>query len=158
MAHAPRALRARRHGLTRLLLPVAAIALLAAAGAGREQDVRITGNDYAFVLPQHVAAGETRFSFQNEGRVRHELSIALIKPGFDPDSVVANLVAGSARRDFLDGQASLIVSRPDDAPGPRLLIDLLPGRAYLVVCTLRDAPDRPTHAMLGMIGVIRIDR
>lgn len=36
--------------------------------------------------------------------------------------------------------------------GGELLVDLQPGRRYLVICTLRDAPDASQHMTLGMIG------
>ena len=80
------------------------------------QMVRIVGTDYAFQLPEHIRAGETIFTFNNRGSVRHEMSLALLKTGVDPDSILASLVASSARRNWLDGQASLIVSRPATSP------------------------------------------
>src|SRR5690348_8285037 len=84
------------------------------------QAVLVSGTDYAFQVPAHIRAGETLFSFENRGTVRHELSIILVKQGFDTDSVMAGIVAGSPRRNFVDGQGALIVARPGEPPGPRI--------------------------------------
>src|SRR5882672_3365727 len=123
----------------------------AAAPAGAPQAVRIVGTDYAFQVPPHIRAGETIFTFENRGVVRHEMSLALLKEGFGLDSVLASVGAGSPRRNWLEGQAPLIISRPRDPPGPGIWLDLEAGRAYLVICTLRDAPDAQPHVMLGMV-------
>lgn len=130
--------------------------LLAAPGAA-PQRVRIVGTDYSFQLPEHIRAGETVFTFENRGSVRHEMSLALVKPGFAPDSVLAALVAGSPRRNWLDGQAALIVSRPADPPGPGIWLDLEANRTYVVICTLRDTPEAQPHLMLGMVASFRVE-
>jgi len=119
--------------------------------------VRIIGTDYAFQLPEHVRAGETIFTFENRGSVRHEMALALLKPGFGPDSVLASVVAGSPRRNWLEGQAPLIVSRPGDQPGPGLWLDLQAGRTYLVLCTLRDTPSASPHVVMGMVASFRVE-
>lgn len=129
----------------------------AAAPPGPPQMVRIVGTDYAFQLPAHVRAGETIFTFENRGTVRHEMSLALLKRGFGRDSILASLAAGSPRRNWLDGQAPLIVSRPGDQPGPGLWLDLEAGRTYLVICTLRDSPEARPHVAMGMIGSFRVE-
>jgi len=85
------------------------------------------------------------------------MSIALLKDGFPTDSVVAGIVAGSPRRNFVDGQGALIIARPGEPPGPRLWMNLQTGRTYLVVCTLKDSPDAKPHVMLGMIASFRVE-
>ncbi|MGI8498869.1 MAG: hypothetical protein ACR2OG_14955 [Gemmatimonadaceae bacterium] len=117
----------------------------------------IIGTDYAFRLPPHIRAGVTTFAFENRGAVRHEMAIALLKPGVALDSVLRGLAMGSPRRNFIDGQAALIVSAPGEPPEPRLWLNLQRGRAYLVMCTLKDAPDQPPHSSLGMVGSFRPD-
>lgn len=129
----------------------------AAARSGPLQSVRITGTDYAFQVPEHIRAGETVFTFQNRGAVRHEMSLALLKEGVALDSVLASVVAGSARRNWLDGQAALIVSRPADPPGPGVWLNLEAGRTYLVICTLRDTPEAQPHVMMGMVSSFRVE-
>lgn len=140
---------------------VLVVALLAGGSAAAPrrapQRVRIVGTDYAFQLPEHIRAGETIFTFENRGSVRHEMSLALLKPGFDRDSILASLVGGSPRRNWMEGQAPLIVSRPGDPPGPGLWLDLQAGRTYLVICTLRDTPDARPHIAMGMVGSFRVE-
>src|SRR5258706_14048458 len=112
----------------------------AAAPAVPPQAVRVVGTDYAFQVPPHIRAGETIFTFENRGAVRHEMSLALVKEGFGLDSVLAGVVAGSPRRNWLEGQAPLIVSRPRAPPGPGSWLGLEARRSYLVTCTLRAGP------------------
>jgi hypothetical protein len=133
--------------------------LLAGVGSstGAPQTVLVTGTDYAFEVPAHIRAGETLFSFENRGTVRHELSIVLVKEGFDTDSVMAGIVAGSPRRNFVDGQAALIVARPGEPTGPRIWMNLAPGRTYVIICTLKDTPEAKPHVMLGMVASFRAE-
>jgi hypothetical protein len=142
-----------------ILLVTALLSGLQTAAARRPpQMVRIMGTDYAFQLPEHVRAGETIFTFENRGSVRHEMALALLKPGFRPDSILTSVIAGSPRRNWLEGQAPLIVSRPGDQPGPGLWLDLQAGRTYLVICTLRDKPDASPHAAMGMVASFRVEQ
>jgi len=114
--------------------------------------VTIVGTDYAFQIPSQIRPGPTFFVFENHGTVRHEMAISLLRPGVSVDSALQGLARGTRRRDFVDGQAALIVAAPGEAPGPRLWLDLQRGRIYLVSCVLRDAPDKPPHVTLGMMG------
>jgi hypothetical protein len=136
----------------RHLLRAAIIGIAALGTARPPQTVTIIGNDYAFQIPPHILAGETAIGFENHGTVRHELSIALLREGTNADSILQGLAAGLRRRDFIEGQAALIVARPGELPGPRLLFDLQRGRTYLVLCTLMDAPGQPPHVTMGMLG------
>jgi hypothetical protein len=114
--------------------------------------VTIVGTDYAFQIPTRIRPGPTLIAFENHGTVRHEMAIALLKPGVSVDTVLQGLARGTPRRGFVDGQAALIVAAPGEAPGPRLWLNLQRGRVYLVSCILRDAPDKPPHVTLGMMG------
>lgn len=119
--------------------------------------VRTIGTDYAFQLPNHIRAGETLFTFENRGAVRHEMSLALLKPGFSADSILATVAAGSPRRNWIEGQVALIVSRVGDPPGPGIWLTLEAGRTYLVMCTLRDTPDAQPHVVMGMVASFRVE-
>ena len=129
-----------------------AFSFILLAGARPTQVLRIVGDDYAFVVPEHIHAGETIFTFENRGSVRHEMSLALLKEGFGSDSILALVVSGSPRRNWLEGQAALIVSRPSDPPGPGVWVQLEAGRTWFVICTLRDTPDAQPHVMKGMVS------
>ena len=140
-------------------LPLLLLTSVAGSGATLPppQAVLVVGTDYAFQVPEHIRAGETLFTFENRGTVRHEMSIVLLKEGFQSDSVLAGIVAGSPRRSFVEGQGALIVARPGEPPGPRLWMNLQTGRTYLVLCTLKDNSDAKPHVMLGMVASFRVE-
>ena len=129
-----------------------AITLVAPAPPRPLPLVTIVGTDYAFQIPTRIRPGPTLIAFENHGTVRHEMAIALLKPGVSVDTVLQGLARGTPRRGFVDGQAALIVAAPGEGPGPRLWLNLQRGRVYLVSCILRDAPDKPPHVTLGMMG------
>jgi hypothetical protein len=145
--------------MPRKLASIVPLALLSITGASPQpaQTIRIVGTDYAFQVPEHIRAGETIFTFDNRGSVRHEMTLALLKPGFRADSILASTVAGSSRREWREGQAGVVVSRPGDSPGPGVWLNLEVGRTYFVLCTLRDRPDAQPHLMLGMVATFRVE-
>jgi len=120
--------------------------------------VTIVGSDYAFLqLPATLPAGPTLFAFENRGTKRHELSLTLLKAGIATDSLLKNLRVGTVgSRAVSDSIVGLLLARPGDRSGGQLYVNLLPGRTYLVICTLRDTPDAQPHAELGMIGTFRV--
>ena len=143
---------------SRFWLRSASVASLACLAAARPpQTVHVSGTDYAFQAPAQIKAGETLFSFENRGSVRHEMSVALLKEGVDADSVMAGIIGGTPRRNFIDGQGAILIARPGDQPGPRLWINAQSGRTYLLLCTLKDTPDAKQHVMLGMIARLRVE-
>jgi len=118
----------------------------------------VIGTDYAFLhLPATLGAGPTLFSFENRGTKRHEMSIALLRAGVTADSLIArgSLMTVSSRA-VSDSLIGLLVARPGEWAGGQLYAVLLPGRTYVVVCTLRDTPDALPHAVLGMVGTFRV--
>jgi len=142
------------------------IARVAPTPAQTQRDARtaepvhfaVIGTDYAFLrLPTTFGAGPTLFSFENRGTKRHEMSIALLRAGVTADSLIARgaLMTVSSRA-VSDSLIGLLVARPGERAGGQLYAVLLPGRTYVVVCTLRDTPDAPPHAALGMVGTFRV--
>jgi hypothetical protein len=118
--------------------------------------VAISGNDYAFAsVPDTVAAGPTLLAFSNAGRVRHELSVALLREGVTPAQVMQRAAAGLSpvgSREIMDQPIGVLVARPGESSGGQLYVDLKPGRTYMIVCTLKDTPDARPHAELGMMA------
>ena len=114
--------------------------------------VAVIGNDYAFVqLPATIAAGPTLFSFDNQGKVRHEMSIALLKPGVTVQQVLDRGPGAAGSRAMSERLIGILIARVGESSGGELLVDLKPGQRYLVVCNLKDPPDGRPHAELGMI-------
>ena len=134
--------------------------VLILAGAGTSQEparVATAGVDYAFVqLPTTLASGPTLFSFENRGTKRHEMSIVLLKQGIAPDSLLATKPASVTGRAVSDSIIGLLLARPGERSGGQLYANLISGRTYVVICTLRDTPDARPHMELGMVGSFRV--
>ena len=134
-----------------------ALVFLLAPSEGRAQDSRkpikieIVANDYAFLaLPTRVAAGSTEFTFQNQGKVNHEVAIAHLDAGTSIEEVVKVSKAGGRIRDVAPRMVGILIAGPGKKPEGRLLVDLVRGETYLVFCNFRDTPEAPPHMTLGM--------
>jgi hypothetical protein len=123
------------------------------AQAKMPAQVHIVGSDYAFLQPPtSLAAGETVFSFENRGKVRHEVNIQLLKGGVTPEQAMRAVNDLEARRKLIERNVGILIAQPGDSAGGRILANLIPGRSYALVCVLRDTPDSQMHVMLGMMG------
>ena len=134
--------------LVGLLLP-------ARASAQRTKEIAVIGHDYAFRAPDTVEAGATLFSLQNKGTVRHEVVIVLLKAGH----TLAEFLQAKTpeeRRTLNDGTIGLILALPGQAAPGSILTDLRPGRSYVLICNLRDTPEKPPHAQLGMAALLHV--
>jgi plastocyanin len=115
------------------------------------QQIEVVAKDYAFTpLPTHVRAGPTIFSFSNQGTVQHEASLARLKEAATIDDVLKLIKEGGRPRDVVERSIGILIARPGQSPDGKLWVELLPGRSYMLICTLKDKPDSPAHAMLGM--------
>lgn len=127
------------------------------SGAGAIPEVHIQGVDYAFVgVPDTVVAGRTAFSFQNVGKVRHEMGIE-------------RLVAGRTLRDVLEadarktpddslyaGTGGILITKPGETAPGMILVLLEPGATYLLWCDFRDSVGATRHSELGMLGAFTV--
>ena len=114
--------------------------------------VTVAGNDYAFVqIPTTIRAGPTLFSFENRGRVRHEMSVMLLRPGVTVQQVLERGPGAASSRELSASLIGLLIARPGESAGGQLFVKLESGQRYLVICTLKDPPDGKPHAQLGMI-------
>ena len=112
------------------------------------------GTDYALTAPDTVNAGPSAFRFENRGVKQHEIAVVLARPGTDAAQIVAAAQAGlpapRLAEAYSDGAplGALFVA-PGKLSRAALTTSLERGRNYVVVCTLRDAPTMPQHAVLG---------
>ena len=132
--------------------PLAIAVLCAAAStsllAQAPRPVSITGLDYAFQAPDTLPAGPAIFSLLNRGTVRHEMVIYILNEG---KTLGDYLRATSAEeRRSLGRAVGLILAEPGQPSLGHLMVDLVKGQSYIFLCNLRDAPDKPSHNMLGM--------
>lgn len=123
--------------------------------AQRMATVRVVGLDYAYQAPATLPAGLTAFSFENHGKVRHELAILRLKRGVTLDSLMHVIESPPARRDLTEG-VGLLFAEPGQSPLGRLLVDLTAGRTYVLFCNFQDAPDKLRHMMMGMVSGLHV--
>lgn len=133
-----------------------ALALALAAACAREAPVvEVTGRDYALTAPDTLAPGVTRFHFTSAGSVAHEVAIARIKDGVPLATVLASEFKGADPEGLYDPGEGLLFAEPGQRVDAELLVDLKPGRTYMLICTL-DAKGDTTHAMLGMLHPVHV--
>jgi hypothetical protein len=119
--------------------------------------VAVAGTEYAFVgLPATLPPGPTLFSFENRGKVRHEMSIARLRPGVTAQQVFQQGPSAAGGKIMADQVVGILIGRVGESSGGELLVDLQAGRRYLVVCSLKDLPDDRPHSAMGMFATIDV--
>ena len=115
------------------------------------QQIDIFATDYAFSsLPARIIAGPTIFTFANKGTVQHELVIVRLKAGSTIEDLLKVSRDGGRRRDVVERSVGILIAGPGESPDGRLVVDLLPGQNYVLLCNLKDKPDSPGHISMGM--------
>jgi hypothetical protein len=120
------------------------------------QVIEVIANDYAFSpLPVRIGAGPTIFSFSNHGTVQHEMSIGRLKSGAAVEDLVKVSKEGGKLRDLIARSVGILIAGAGKSPDGRLMVDLIPGETYIVLCNLKDTPEAPPHMTLGMYTSFR---
>lgn len=151
----------RRHWqVTSIAASLLAVAHVAPSRSGvsaeKLHEVTVVATDYAFGVPTVIPHGLTAFAFDNRGKQRHQLALTRLRPGVTADSAL-RASQGSARLTLLDPSSEgILIAEPGDRSVDRLLINLAAGSTYLLICTFRDAPDKPQHTALGMFASFRV--
>ena len=123
----------------------------AAQAARLPRQIDVVASDYSFLqLPARIQAGPTVFTFANQGKVQHELSLARLKPGVTMEDFVKAREDQPRRRELIDRSVGILIAGPSNTPDGRILVNLMRGVTYVVFCNLRDKPDAPGHLMFGM--------
>ena len=131
---------------------------MVAGGQAAQSPVKIdvVATDYAFAeLPAIITAGPTVFTFANHGKVQHEMGIVRLRDGVTVDDLVKLLKDGGRRREIVERSVGILIAGPGKSPDGKLLVDLIRGANYVVLCNLKDTPDSPGHTMLGMYKAFR---
>lgn len=116
----------------------------------------VIGIDYAFRYPRTVTPGKHTFVFRNEGKVRHEFSVSLLKKGVTLEKVREVEKANGNVDALFEQDLGLLNSRAGETSLGQLEIDMLPGREYVIVCFFQDTEKSKPHYELGMFGTIRV--
>jgi len=120
------------------------------------QLIDVIANDYAFSpLPVRIGAGPAVFSFSNHGTVQHEMSIGRLKPGATVEDLVKVSKEGGRLRDLIERSVGILIAGPGKSPDGRLMVDLMAGQTYIILCNLKDSPAAPPHMTLGMYKSFR---
>lgn len=114
----------------------------------------IVATDYAFQYPRTVAPGVHTFFMRNDGKMRHQLDIVLLKKGVTFQKLREVEKAGGDVEALFDGSFGLLTARGLQNPLGALTIDMLPGREYVIACFFKDDEKSPEHYALGMFGSI----
>jgi hypothetical protein len=132
---------------------VAMVASASACAQGeRAREVTVIGTDYRFQMPATMPAGRTLLAFENRGRVDHEMIISRLKPGITLQQALEAQRRGADAAEFTDEGAGVLFADAMRASAGKLLVDLAPGRSYVVICMFRDGQQAPAHAEMGMVA------
>lgn len=130
----------------------------ALAGA---KNILVVASDYALAAPDTISAGAITLRLENRGDKMHEVVLALVRGRADAATIMAAAQAkvptvrlGEA---YADGPPlGAVFAAPHATSHATLTARVERGRDYVLVCTLRDVPDAPQHAALGMFHVIHV--
>lgn len=127
--------------------------------------VRVVAHDsptqMSFAITGSPQAGPVALHFVNQGQYIHEMALMQMKKGV----TLAQVKQALASDDPEGAAGKLLVDPEGEITGPDLLgpgrtetvvTDLKPGR-YVVICFL-PGPDGMPHAMMGMIGAMRVHK
>ncbi len=137
---------------------VACLTAAAPAAAARAPDppparvVTITARDYAFEMPDTIAAGRTELRLVNQGPDLHHAWLVRLDHGHTPAEFFAAVRRGGAAPRW----AQQVGGPNTPAPGgtSAAVLDLAPGN-YIVLCGV-PADDGQPHLRLGMIRTFAV--
>jgi hypothetical protein len=126
------------------------------------EEVKIVGLDFAFDAPAVLRAGMTTFVFENPGQVRHEMIVALLRHGVTEEQIKDAHQKGiplpKQMEQFRDGEIlGILLARPRQRSPGKLMVDLVRGRTYLIICQIEDPQGMPRHNVLGMYRTFTVE-
>lgn len=105
-------------------------------------------SEYRFDYDAAIPRGRVVFKVRNDGKVDHELVLAIVPPELPP---IDEQLKGTERQ-AITALATIPTRRP--GTGTTFAVDLAPGR-YALLCFVRD-PDGKPHALKGMNAEFRV--
>lgn len=115
----------------------------AVAGDLRPQVVDVATTEYRFEYQPPARGGRTIFRVHNTGTESHGFEILVLPEDFPP---IDEQIRGTVRRNA-ESLVDLGGARPGETD--TVAVDLLPGQRYALLCLVRKADTRQTHAFLG---------
>jgi hypothetical protein len=129
---------------------------LAIQQASSIRHVTIVASDYAYQVPAVVPSGMTAFRFVNRGAHPHEVQLFRFLPSVSAKAARAYLVAGNVPDSAADPSGSVLIAYPGVTAHEEVLIPLVRGERYALMCEFRDAPAKPKHTTLGMVALLEV--
>ena len=129
---------------------------LAIQQASAIRHVTIVATDYAYQVPAVVPSGMTAFRFVNRGTHPHEVQLFRFLPSVSAKAARAYLAAGNVPDSAADPSGSVLIALPGVTAHEEVLIPLVRGERYALMCEFRDAPSKPKHTMLGMVALLDV--
>ena len=129
---------------------------LANQQASSIRHVTIVATDYAYQVPAVVPSGMTAFRFVNRGTHPHEVQLFRFLPSVSAKAAHAYLVAGNVPDSAADPSGSVLIAYPGVTAHEEVLIPLVRGERYALMCEFRDAPAKPKHTTLGMVALLEV--
>ena len=114
----------------------------------------MVGLDFAFVVQPTAAPGHATFQFVNEGKVRHEYNMVLLKSGITLDQYMSAEKNKVPLSTLVDGTIGVLFANPGTLSSSTLSTELLAGRTYAIRCIFPDSATGRKHEELGMFGQI----
>jgi hypothetical protein len=118
--------------------------------------VAIVATDYAYQVPAVVPSGMTAFRFVNRGTHPHEVQLFRFLPSVSAKVARAYLVAGNVPDSAADPSGSVLIAFPGVTAHEEVLVPLVRGERYALMCEFRDAPAKPKHTTLGMVALLEV--
>jgi hypothetical protein len=129
---------------------------LAIQQASSIRHVTIVATDYAYKVPAVVPSGMTAFRFVNRGTHPHEVQLFRFLPRVSAKAARAYLVAGNVPDSAADPSGSVLIAYPGVTAHEEVLIPLVRGERYGLMCEFRDGPAKPKHTTLGMVALLEV--
>jgi hypothetical protein len=129
--------------------------------SNRDQPIHVRAVDFALDVPESLRAGTHRWTFTNDGTVRHEFIVVKLPASLDTQAAVDTLHVRGLRA-FWPGSPAVgfassgLFASPHQTSDAELVTRDKRGDRLLVFCQIRDAEGKPKHDEMGMFKVIRI--
>ena len=137
---------------TLLLLALSSVGCSSTPGY---REVTIRARDYAFEVPDSLPAGPVAFALANGGLVAHEVVITGLRPEASLADILHRDKADSTWRDLRYSPSGVLTADSGVTTPGRLLVTLVAGRTYLLLCNFRNTDTSAVHFHIGMAHLVR---
>ena len=144
-----------REGIGASTLLLLALSSLGCNSSPGYREVTIRARDYAFEVPDSLPAGPVAFALENDGRVAHEVVITGLRPEATLATILRRDKADSTWRELRYPPSGVLTADSGVTTPGRLLITLVAGRTYLLLCNFRNTDTSSVHFYIGMAHLVR---